>query len=41
MGAVLAIITRHVPDPRIRGAIGTDTEALVWRDHPNGDERRN
>lgn len=29
MGAVLAIITRHVRDERIRRAIGTDIEALV------------
>jgi hypothetical protein len=29
MGAVLAIITRHVLDERVRHAIGTDIEALV------------
>lgn len=29
MGAILAIITRHVRDERVRRAIGTDIEALV------------
>jgi hypothetical protein len=29
MGAVLAIITRHVPDPLARSAIGNDIEALI------------
>ncbi len=39
MGAVLAIITRHVRDERIRRAIGTDIEALVnWPGDSNGKE---
>jgi hypothetical protein len=32
MGAILAIITRHVPDTRTRRAIGYDIEALVAGD---------
>ena len=36
MGAVLAIICRHVTDSRIRGAIGTDIDGLVGG---NGSER--
>ena len=37
MGAVLAIITRHVRDERIRRAIGYDIDALVdWPGESNG-----
>jgi hypothetical protein len=35
MGAVLAIITRHVRDDRIRRAIGSDIEGLVDRNGRN------
>jgi hypothetical protein len=39
MGAVVAIITRHVRDERTRHAIGFDKEALVSGVEPNGEAK--